>query len=85
MGKQKYLESKRVETMSQAVERILLDSILPNAQMKFESVEWRKTFLWTLEVDDLLKANMDNLKRLFAMIKKGIGQFLRFDDVINFI
>jgi len=65
MAKTKYLESKRVDTMSQAVERILLDSILPNAKMKYESVEWRKTFLWTLEVDDLFKANLENIKRVF--------------------
>ena len=67
------------------MERILLESILPNANLRYESVEWRKVFLWTLPVDDLLKANMDNIKRVFGMIKKGPYNYLRFDDVQNYI
>ena len=69
MAKTKFFESKLEGNISDALERILLESVLPKAEMKFESVEWRQVFLYKLEVDDLLKANMDNLKRLFAFIK----------------
>lgn len=54
--------------------------------MVFESVEWRKTFLWTLEVDDLLKANMDYLKKLFNLIKRGsVSKVILFRDTVEYI
>lgn len=71
MAKTKYFESKVVGSISEALEKILLDHILPHAQMRFESVEWRKTFLYTLEVDDLYRANLDMIKRVFNLAKKG--------------
>ena len=48
MAKTKFAETKVVGSISEALEKILLDHILPHAQMRFESVEWRKTFLYTL-------------------------------------
>ena len=52
--------------------------------MRIESTEWRKTFLYTLEVDDLLKSNMDNIKRVFYRIKRKKENFLQRVDVIEY-
>ena len=59
--------------MSEAVERILLECVLPNCDMPMDSVRWREVFLYNLPVDDLLKANMDSLKKVFDKLKmRGI-------------
>ena len=85
MARTKYLESKLVNTMSEAYERILVDHILPRAEMKFESVVWRETFLWNLKVDDLFKANMTNIKKVFDLIKRGASNFLKFKDTLDYV
>lgn len=71
--------------MSEAYEKILVDHILPRAEMKFESVVWRETFLWTLYVDDLFKANMTNIKKVFDLIKRGVSNFIKFKDTLDYI
>ena len=53
--------------------------------MRFESVEWRKTFLWTLEVDDLLKANLDTLQRLFQSVKRGTAKYITYKNLLDFL
>ena len=69
MAKTKYLDSNRVASISEALEMILVEHVLPKAEMKFESIEWRRTFLWTLEVDDLMKANLETIKTIFNKLK----------------
>ena len=85
MARTKYVESSKIANISEAIEKILIEHILPNAPMRFESTEWRKTFLWTLEVDDLFKANLDNLKKVFQNIK-GVKrlQYLKLKDMLSF-
>ena len=36
-------------------------------------------------MDDLLKSNMDNIKRVFSIVKRGLGSFIRYDDLLPFI
>ena len=61
MAKQKYFDKKIEKTVAAAFERILVENILPNCNLKMDSIRWRELFLWNLPVDDLLKANMDSL------------------------
>ena len=84
LAKTKFLEPKKVNTISEALEKMITGFILPNAHMRIESTEWRKTFLYTLEVDDLLKSNMDNIKRVFYRIKRKKENFLQRVDVIEY-
>jgi len=85
MAKTKYFESKKTASISEAVEMILLESVLPNAVMRMESVNWRQVFLWTLPVDDLYKANLTNLKKVFTLLKNAGSRYIDFKDTLSFI
>lgn len=46
--------------------RLLKENIIPNAGVDIDQwSKWRENFLWTLEINDILEANLDNLKKLF--------------------
>ena len=85
MAKTKYVDKNIVPTMSEALERILLEHILPNADLTMDSVRWRETFLWNLPVDDLLKANMDNLKKVFENLKSRGVRAISLPSLIKYI
>ena len=85
MAKTKYIDKNIESTMSEALERILLEHILPNADLTMDSVRWRETFLWNLPVDDLLKANMDNLKKVFENLKSRGVRAISLPSLIKYI
>ena len=61
MANKKYLEKKIEPTIADSLERLLVEHILPMGYLKMDSQRWRWLFLWILPVDDILKANIDNL------------------------
>ena len=85
MAKQKFIEKKIVPTMSEALEKILLENVLPNGNIKMDSVRWREAFLWNLGVDDLLKANMEGLKLVFDHLKKYGNRFITLKSLLEYI
>ena len=85
MAKTKYLDKRIVPTMSEALERTLLEHVLPNAELSMDSLRWRETFLWNLPVDDLLKANMDSLKKVFENLKSRGVRAISLRTLIEYI
>ena len=69
MAKQKYLEKKIAATMPEALERILVEHILPKGKLTMDNTRWRELFLWKLPVDDLLKANLETLQRVYQRLR----------------
>ena len=65
MAKRKYLESNICSTIAEAVEKILTEHIIPNTIAPMDGKEFRENQLWTLEVDDLFKDNMEAIKELY--------------------
>lgn len=86
MAKQKYFERGVCKTVAESVEKLLVDFIIPNS---IESMEWqlfRDNQLWTLEVDDLFKANqygVDQLFKKFSTMQVRNTKYLSKDDCVK--
>ena len=86
MAKQKYFERGVCKTVAESVEKLLVDFIIPNS---IESMEWqlfRDNQLWTLEVDDLFKANqygVDQLFKKFSTLQVRNTKYLSKDDCVK--
>jgi len=86
MAKVKYQESGLAKTVHESCERLLAQFIVPNTIEHMEWQEFRDQQLWTLEVDDLLKANLpaiDALFKKFATNGTAKAKTLHKDDVIR--
>ena len=86
MAKQKYFERGVCKTVAESVEKLLVDFIIPNS---IESMEWQLFMdnqLWTLEVDDLFKANqygVDQLFKKFSTMQVRNTKYLSKDDCVK--
>ena len=62
MGGAKYKDSEAVSTWDAAAKMILEKNIIPNTTNKMMGGQrFRDKFIWTLPIDDLFRANEDNL------------------------
>ena len=69
MAKVKYQDKGHCSTVSEATERLLQDFIIPNSGEHMPWQQFRDDRLWTLECDDLFKANMSSIHALYALVK----------------
>ena len=54
----------RTETVSAALKLLVDECIFPHSQHgKWQ--QWREEFLWTIDVNDVLEANIDNLFKIY--------------------
>ena len=65
MARTKFLEKGICKDIPESLEKLLTEYLIPNSPCKFEWQYWREEELWNLEVDDLLKANLNGLKALY--------------------
>lgn len=88
MARCKYHDKGKCKTIWESVEKLLLDHIIPNT---IEAMEWqpfRDKYLWTLEVDDLLKANRAGIEKLYKVFSTngtGKSRFFSKDDGIKMV
>jgi hypothetical protein len=68
IAKTKFFDKRAFPTLWESLEFLLENEILPNNPVKFED-NWRQEHLYNLEVDDLLRVNMDHIKRVFDIAK----------------
>jgi hypothetical protein len=71
MAKTKYYEKGVCKTVHEACTALLEKYILPNTIEQMEWQEFRDSELWTLEVDDLLKANLPGIEALYKKFAAG--------------
>lgn len=71
LAKIKYTEKHICDTIAEATERIIVEHILPNSCERMPWQEFRDERLWTLECDDLLKANKAGIEALYRFTKTG--------------
>ena len=57
LAKVKFFEKKICASISEATEKLLKEYLIPNTCEEMPWQEFRSEHLWTLEIDDLLKAN----------------------------
>lgn len=65
LARVKYCEKNPNITMSQAIEKIITDHVLPNFYTPFDHHNWRLEYLYNLEINDMLEANAETIKTLF--------------------
>lgn len=84
LAKAKYLESKRVGLPSEALRMFLDKDILPNSVDIVE--EWdgfRTNSLWTMEVNDIFKPNLNNIKLLMKRFYEPRKDKLTTADAVS--
>jgi uncharacterized lipoprotein YddW (UPF0748 family) len=64
---EKYRKPKISASLSEAVEKLLIDNIFKYSDFVHSWQKWRTEKLWNILVDDLYKANLDSLKKLFTV------------------
>lgn len=65
---------------------MLKDYIIPNSNVRMPWQQFRNEHLWTLEVDDLIRANAKNLNltyRKFATTGRVTEKFMNLDDCVK--
>lgn len=47
--------------------------------------EYRQELMWTLEVDDLMKANQANLRKLYQSVQTTLKKTFTSEDAVNMV
>lgn len=89
IGKAKFFEKGAAASISKAVEKLILEYVLPNSIEKMEWQRFRDDHLWTLDVDDLFKKNIPGIETLWRKggLRPGVlsRKFFTKDDSINLV
>ena len=88
MAKCKYLENKICKKIDQSLDKLMNEHLIPNTISPTNGQEFRDNHLWTLEVDDLFKSNMNAIKDLykhFSTYQSSVGKpkFFGHEDAIT--
>ena len=60
-----------------------LEKLMPMLVQKHDWQEFREQKLWTLEVNDVLEANLEGLKKVYKSFFEPKKSFMNFKDGIN--
>lgn len=71
MAKTKYFDKDTLPTVAESCEKLITEYIIPNTTEHMEWQAFRDNYLWTLDVDDLLKANLDRIAKLYKMFTQA--------------
>lgn len=66
--KERYIDTNQEKTYAAALTRLICKKMIPNLdQVGLEPwQETREDYVWTLDVDDLLRANLDGLQKVYC-------------------
>lgn len=78
----KYLETKVVKSFPEAIEKLIVECIIPNFVPE-PWQEFRDKHLWTIEVNDLMEANEANLTKIYSNYKTVTKPKLEIQDCIQ--
>ena len=81
LGKEKYMPHTET-TIAGCLTRLLDECVFANDHRE-QWQEFRDEQLWTLEVDDLLRTNEDNLKFVYSKFFTQVKKYMEFDDVLK--
>ena len=62
----KYVETGACKNVDQAFKKLIEECIFPNLALH-EWQQWRSVHLWTIEVDDLFRANEAGIRKVYSM------------------
>ena len=83
LAKLKFYEKGACKTIAEAVEKLIVDHVLPHSKLVHGYREWREEYLWTCEVDDLFKANLTNLRAIYDSWRVHGRPYVKFDDILK--
>lgn len=77
LGAAKYKDSHQCSTYDEAAEMIITKCILKNYKLRIMDYEaFRHQYVWTLPIDDLFKANLPQLQKVFNFLSKKGSKFI---------
>jgi len=80
----KYREAvKSTLTCSQAFEKLIIEKLIPSKPEPWQG--FRDKQLWTIDVNDMLEANLQNLQKIFSNYFTPIKKHIVCDDVVDMI
>lgn len=85
MAKTKFYGKGVCNTVHESCSKLIKEYIIPNTTERMDNHEFREQVLWTLEVDDLIKANLAGIQSLykkFATNGRQRQRLLKKDDVL---
>lgn len=86
IAKTKIYDKGYTSTMSEAVEKLIVNSILPNSLEQMEWQKFRDDQLYCLDVDDLLKKNSVGIETVYrkGALKPGqkVRKVFKIDDAL---
>lgn len=78
----KYRETGLVKTYPEALEKLIKERLIPFAA----SEPWqgfRDKELWTMDVNDVLEANSENLRKIYQTYFSSVKKYLTYDDILT--
>ena len=78
LAKAKFLDHGVCKSVASSTRKLITDFILPNTLEQMDWQPFRDNLLWTLDVDDLFKANLANIGKIFTKYTRGINPKIKF-------
>ena len=79
LAQSKYKETGICSTYEDSVQKLLEEHVFPNSNPDSWQ-EFRDDYLWTIEVNDVLEANLDGLKKLYTNYHEPRKKFMTMID-----
>ena len=79
----KYKEEGLVETYTDAFEKLI--KVLSTRKNAVRPDKFRKTTIWTIQVDDILRNNIDGIKKVYIRYSANISKCFGLDCALNLI
>jgi len=80
----KFKDSGICSTYAESLKALIKQCILPNFK-GYEWQGWRSKELWTMEINDILYANLDSLKRVYGHYFTPKTRWLTYQDAIAMV
>ncbi|CAI2382226.1 unnamed protein product [Moneuplotes crassus] len=80
LAREKYFNTKICNSLASAIDKFLED-IYAQCEHYWSWQKWREEKLWTFRVDDLLKANLPALKKVYKSYHNQVKKWMDLDDV----
>ena len=87
MARYKFIDSQKCTTYAEAFSLMIEVLVTPSVNKLHEWQTFRDRRLWTLEVNDLMEANLSSLQKLYNFVGDGVkkGQKVTYKQAITFL
>lgn len=79
---EKYEKTNKCNTISEAFEMLLQINVKKGSQ-EGQWQGFRDNLLWKMEVNDVLEANLENLRKIYKSFETGLKAKMNFEDIMT--